>query len=49
MPVVKGFETLENLPQEKISFVADEIARMNVTAPRPAGAEDVRTLLSAAY
>jgi maleylacetate reductase len=37
------------LPQEKINFVADEIARMNVTAPRPAGAEDVRTLLSAAY
>jgi maleylacetate reductase len=37
------------LPQNKIDFVAAEIAKMNVTAPRPAGAHEVRALLSAAY
>jgi maleylacetate reductase len=37
------------LPQEKIDFVAAEIAKMNVTAPRPASGEDVRALLAAAY
>jgi maleylacetate reductase len=37
------------LPSDKIDFVAGEIAKMNVTAPRPASAEDVRTLLLVAY
>jgi maleylacetate reductase len=35
--------------RSRIDFVAGEIERMGVTAPRPAGAEDVRQILAAAY
>jgi len=35
--------------QTKTDFVANEIAAMSVTVPRKAAAEDVRTLLNAAY
>jgi maleylacetate reductase len=37
------------LQEEKIAFVAGEIGKMKVTAPRSASAENVRTLLGAAY
>lgn len=37
------------LQQDKIEFVAAEIAKMNVVAPRAAGTAEVRALLSAAY
>jgi maleylacetate reductase len=37
------------LPHDRIDFVAAEIAKMNVTAPRPGSAEDVGALLLAAY
>ncbi|HEY0568995.1 MAG TPA: maleylacetate reductase [Xanthobacteraceae bacterium] len=35
--------------KEKMDFVADEIVKMNVVAPRAATAGDVRALLAAAY
>jgi maleylacetate reductase len=35
--------------RSRIDFVASEIARMGIVAPRPAGAEDVQRLLQAAY
>jgi alcohol dehydrogenase class IV len=35
--------------QDKIDFVANEIAGMSVEVPRPAVADDVRILLNAAY
>jgi maleylacetate reductase len=33
----------------KIEFAAGEIAAAKITSPRPASADDVRTLLAAAY
>ncbi len=35
--------------QGRIGFVADAVAALAITAPRPAGAADVRALLAAAW
>jgi maleylacetate reductase len=37
------------LPKDKIDFVAAEVAKMAITVPRRAGADDVRAILLAAY
>ena len=37
------------LPKEKIDFVAAEVAKMAITVPRPASADDVRAILTAAF
>jgi alcohol dehydrogenase class IV len=37
------------LDSAKTDFVADEVAKLSITAPRPVSAADVRSLLAAAY
>jgi alcohol dehydrogenase class IV len=52
--MVRGFPIPQRLRevglrQDKIDFLTAEIAKLNVTAPRRVSADEVRTLLSAAY
>jgi len=37
------------LERNRIGFVADEVAKLSITAPRPATSADVRAILEAAY
>ena len=52
--MLRGFPIPQRLGEvgfdrAKIDFVADEVAALSISAPRPVSAEDVRALLAAAY
>jgi maleylacetate reductase len=52
--MLRGFPIPQKLSEVgfdrgKIDFVADEVAKLAIVAPRPVSADDVRTLLAAAY
>jgi maleylacetate reductase len=52
--MLRGFPIPQKLSdvgfdRAKIDFVADEVGKLAITAPRPVTADDVRTLLAAAY
>ena len=48
LPIAQKLADLD-FDSAKTDFVADEVAKLSITAPRPVSAADVRSLLAAAY